>query len=194
MFEQLRNGSPMLNEAPVEPPPEPEMLPPSSPPPSHWYILKASRPSNTEVLLLATMLSLHMSKEDLEDWVSRVNEDEENIAALGDAWAPPKDEEWHAAKGSILPPLKAALRAREKHDDGDGCVETAAAVLAAWTGARSSVITPPGSIVTYLKALLGAKPLKGPPRDGGKTTSSRWISAIPAVASLCSPTTMRADS
>ena len=91
MFEQLRNGSPMLNEAPVEPPPEPEMLPPSSPPPSHWYILKASRPSNTEVLLLATMLSLHLSKEDLEDWVSRVNEDEENIAALGDVWAPPKD-------------------------------------------------------------------------------------------------------
>ena len=81
----------MLNEAPVEPPPEPEMLPPSSPPPSHWYILKASRPSNTEVLLLATILSLHMSKEDLEDWVSRVNEDEENIAALGDVWAPPKD-------------------------------------------------------------------------------------------------------
>ena len=182
MFQQL-SACPATIELPSESPiVEPIEIPASPLPLREWYSPWASRATATEVLLLAVMLTIHLDKEALDAWIWRVEKDADNIALLGDAWCPPKGNVWHASKGTILPVLKASLSVLPQHEKG-GCtaIETASAVLAAWR----IIHIPTASIYSYLKMMTRAKkPLQGPARAGGKTTSARFISAIPAVAEL----------
>ena len=181
MFEQL-NASPATVELPIEPPMKPIEVPPSPLPTREWYSPSTSRASAIEVLVLATLLTIHLEKDALDAWLCRVETDADNMALLGDAWCPPKGDAWHASKGTILHFLKDALAVLPQHEKG-GCtaaIETVSAALAAWKSINLSM----ASIYSYLKMMTRAKPLKGPVRDGGKSTSARYISAIPAVAEL----------
>ena len=139
MYEQL--GAPMG----VSPPDfnAEETPPPSPPPPSEtrWFLLESSRATETEVLLLATLLAISLCKEDLDEWLAAVEKDE-RTATLSDEWAPMSKGDWHPVHGVIQSRLDAALRQKIIVDGGGGAIETASQVLASWRVAGPTTVSP----------------------------------------------------
>mgnify|MGYP006162959043 CR=1 FL=1 len=94
-----------------------------------WFFPGCSRPMLSKAIVLATLLTVHLGKAELDAWVIAVKADATHINALGDAWKPPQGDVWHASKGFILLALKDALGVRRATD---GKLETAAAVVSSW--------------------------------------------------------------
>ena len=122
MFEQL-SVRPAPIELPMEPPIKPIEVPPLPPLTREWYNSWASRATETEVRLIAVLLTIHLEKDALDAWIWHVEQDVDNIVLHNDAWCPPKGDVWHSTKGIILPVLKAALTVRPQHDTGPKAVE-----------------------------------------------------------------------
>ena len=88
-------------------------------------------------------------------------------------------------QGKILPPLKDSLYVYlASVDGGTGAMETASNVLKHWHGWGATTLATPSQIDGYLKSLRGQKPPQGPRRCGGRSSSKRHVSAIPAMAAL----------
>ena len=187
MFAQLSGGAVPMDTPPPNfqaetPDPSPD---PSASLGNTWFNTSASSATGTEVLLFTILLAMHLDTDrELDDWMLLAESDAENMNVLGEKWAPPSNSARWNSQGNILLPLENALHAKVMVDRGDGRVETAAAVMAEWRAARSNVS--PSSIDGYLKRLhkTKGKRLAGPKRDRSGSTSARYVSAIPAIASL----------
>ena len=191
MFEQMCGCSPappvdMDVDMDVEQPPSPPPCPCT--PASKFYSGTYAKATEAEVLLLTTLLTVALSKNDagklsLKGWMRLVESDAARISELGDKWRPTAAGCWNPqSEGSVQRALEDALRTTVLASGGDGAVETASAVLAAWGFANM----PPSTIDSYLKRLRMPRAkgqLKGPKYDG-KNASPRHVSAIPAMALL----------
>ena len=148
-----------------------------------FYNLKPSVASKAEVLVLSALLTASKSRSDLDAWLLEAETDLPRMQKLGDEWAPmPHSIVWNS-QGNILLSLEASLRQYIMADGGSGVIETVTKVTTAWHASGS---TTPAAIDGYLKALRRpCKPkdrrLQGPKRDGGRTSSARHVSAIPAI-------------
>ena len=191
MFEQMCGCSPappvdMDVDMDVEQPPSPPPCPCT--PASKFYSGTYAKATEAEVLLLTTLLTVALSNSDagklsLKGWMRLVESDDARISELGDKWRPTAAGCWNPqSEGSVQRALEDALRTTVLASGGDGAVETASAVLAAWGFANM----PPSTIDSYLKRLRMPRAkgqLKGPKYDG-KNASPRHVSAIPAMALL----------
>ena len=157
-----------------------------------FYCVCHCAANQTEVLLLATLLVIHFNKprEDgltLATWLKGVSTDAVRIDRLGYRWVPLATGDWNS-KGLIQSELEKSLRTDVIVSGGDGAVETAARVVQTWQASHGAAILQPSEISTYLKGLrekTGSKrKLMGPLRDDRGSASSRWVSAIPAVAAF----------
>ena len=75
---------------------EPHIFKPSPMPDGRWYSLESSRASETEVLVLASMLTMHLTRTDVNAWLLDVESDGDNMAKHGDEWSPPRTGAWNA--------------------------------------------------------------------------------------------------
>ena len=147
-----------------------------------WFNLKAARPTNVEVEVMTATLAACNWGHDLDKWLAEAEIDAPRMSKLGDEWAPLPNSTVYSSKGKVLAPLELALTNNYvASQGGDGTIETVVSALG-----RRGIILSLSSVHSYYKALLkpGKHRLKGPPRDGGRTTSPRYVSAIPAIVEL----------
>ena len=147
-----------------------------------WVNRRPGCASNVEVRVLGTLLAVRHDKTAVDEWLLKAEEGEARMRELGELWTPMSDASAFNSQGDILPFLQGVLGNKIKSAGGDGTIETIVAVLDAVWGLRITA----ASIYRYFQELLKprASRLKGPSRDGGKSNSARYVSALPAVMSL----------
>ena len=165
--------------------------PPPSPPPDARVFYnkeKKGRASESEVLVLTTLLALYLDPEVLDKWLLTVEKEASNI---NDMWVAPKGGAWSNAapimnlqdrSPGILSSLDAAIGSALT--SGNSVIETVIAVTKSGRLAAPLDI-PRADVVNYINQVL-KKGLRGPKRDRSGSASPRQVSAIPAIAALLS--------
>ena len=140
-----------------------------------WFNRKPGSATNVEVRVLGTLLAVRH-----DDWLKTAKDGETRMRELGELWTPLPDVSAFNSQGGILSFLHSVLNNKVQSDGGDGTIET----IAASSGWDVNITA--ASIYRYFRQLLLPKKsrLKGPSREGGKSHSAQYISALPSIMFL----------